>query len=78
MARRKLIASGGRSKQSYGRCSGTPDVPHEEPLANAFGNRRHDGGRVALIVSQGIPSRTPLMVRPAADRSSDRWGQAWC
>jgi hypothetical protein len=33
MARRKLIASGGRFKQSYGRCSGTPDVPHEEHLA---------------------------------------------
>src|SRR6266536_6395513 len=33
MARRKLIASGGRSKQPYSRCSGTPDVPHEEPLA---------------------------------------------
>jgi len=23
--------SGGRSKQPYSRCSGTPDVPHEEP-----------------------------------------------
>ena len=33
MARRKLIASGGRSKQPYSRCSGTPDVPHEAPLA---------------------------------------------
>ena len=72
MARRKLIASGGRSKQSYGRCSGTPDVPHEEPqphminmLYNVGFNQGRAGGQTIghlhIHVTPAVPAtrRTP-------------------